>query len=487
MRKALSRKNLWESSPRWVKNSIGKVFGLFQADTVLGRKFQENLRFVHEAERWPASQTRAYQLQRLREVLRLAYEKTEYYREQFDGIGFRPEAMKSLEDMVEIPLIDKGTVIKNLDRMMTRPKDSTGIDYVATGGSSGSQLRFYIDAGRSALEFAYLSASWERCGYQVGMPTAVLRGQIVPPDQNGLRHEFDPILRRHYFSNFHMDDKSINRYLQHIENIGPCFLLAYPSSAFALAQFLVKTKTPFHGQIMGILAGSENVYPGQRKYTEEALGCRFFSWYGHSEKLVLAAECEHSSDYHVWPTYGYCELVDENGTQIRQIGQRGEIVGTGFMNTIVPFIRYRTGDYAEYVGKRCEACRRDVMILRDLLSCDGRGPRDNLVGKSGTLISTTAINVHDDTLDKVRDYQFRQSIPGRAILSVIPLGDLTDTDQKRILGGMNTRLQGQITLELEVVPELLRTERGKISRVIKEDQLAAGAISEKQGAEKCDR
>jgi len=472
MRKALSRKNLWEASPGWMKNSIGKVFGLFPADRILGKKFRNNLRFVREVEHWPASQTRTYQLKRLREVLRRAYEKTDYYRDQFDRIGFRPDDLKSLEDMAKLPVIDKSIVIENLARMMTRPKDAAGIDYVATGGSSGNQLRFYIDAGRSAVEFAYLSASWERCGYRVGMPTAVLRGQIVTPDRNGLRHEYDPILRRHYFSNFHMDDRSIKQYLQHIEKIGPCFLLAYPSSAFALAQFLVKTKTLFHGQIRGILVGSENVYPDQRKYTEEALGCRYFSWYGHSEKLVLAAECEQSTDYHVWPTYGYCELVAEDGTPIQQVGQRGEIVGTGFMNTIMPFIRYRTGDYAEYIGERCEACGREVMLLRNLLSFDGRGPRDNLVGITGALISTTAINVHDDTLDKIRDYQFRQSIPGRAIFSVIALDDLTDADKKRIIERMNTRLQGQIILELEVVPELLRTERGKISRVIKEGQLA---------------
>lgn len=480
MRKALSRKNLWEASPRWVKNSIGKVFGLFPAANILGGGFRSNLRFARETEQWPSGKTKDYQLQQLQEVLRRAYEKTDYYREQFDRIGFRPEDFKSVEDMSSLPFIDKGIVIGNLDRMMTTPKDTAGIDYVATGGSSGNQLRFYIDAGRSATEFAYLSASWERCGYQVGMPTAVLRGQIVPPDRNGLRHEFDPILRRHYYSNFHMDETSIKRYLQHIETIGPCFLLCYPSSAFAIAQFLVKTRTSFNAQIKGVLIGSENVYPDQRKYIEEALGCRCFSWYGHSEKLVMAAECESSSDYHVWATYGYCELIDEKGSPIRLAGQRGEIVGTGFINTVVPFIRYRTGDYAEYVGDRCEACGRETMILRNL---EGRWPQGDLVGKDGGLISMTTVNVHDDTFDKVRDYQFRQSVPGQAILSVVPLGDLTENDRKRIVEAMNKRLQGQITLELKVRSELVQTGRGKIMRVVHEGALAIKDTTAKRGAE----
>ncbi len=473
MRKALSRKNLWEASPRWIKSSIGKVLGVCPTDVILGRRFQKNLHFVRETELWQDSQAKTYQLQHLKEIIRLAYEKTEYYRVQFDRVGFRPEDLKSLEDMTRLPFIDKNSVIGNLNRMMTKPKEASGVDYVATGGTSGSPLRFYIDAGRSAVEFAYLSTSWERCGYKTGMPSAVFRGQVVRPDRNGLRHEYDPILRRHYYSNFHMDVQSIKKYLQHIETIGPCFLLAYPSSAFALAQFLVKTKTPFNGRIKAVLAGSENVYPDQRECIEKAFGCRFFSWYGHSEKLVLAAECESSSDYHVLPTYGYCELIAENGSPVRQVGQRGEIVGTGFINTIVPFIRYRTGDYAEYAGESCDACGRETMILRNL---EGRWPQGDLVGKDGGLLSMTAINVHDDTFAKVKDYQFRQSVAGRAILSVIAVEDLSEAEQRRIVENMNQRLQGQVALELEVRSELLKTGRGKILRVIQEGQLTADAI-----------
>lgn len=479
MKKAFSKKNLWESSPGWVKNSIGKVFGLLPAETILGNTFRKNLRFVRETELWSGVQSRAFQLERLKETLYRAYEKTAFYREQFDKAKFHPGEFTSLDQMTTLPFIDKGVVVKNLDRMMTRPKSTGGIDYVATGGSSGSQLHFYIDAGRSATEFAYLTASWGRCGYQVDMPTAVLRGQIVPPDRNGLRHEYDSILRRHYYSNFHMDEGSIKRYLQHIETIGPCFLLAYPSSAFALAQFLLKTKKPFKAQVKGVLAGSENVYPDQRKYIEEAFGCRFFSWYGHSEKLVLAAECEHSSNYHIWPTYGFCELISEDGSPVREPGQRGEIVGTGFINTVMPFIRYRTGDYAEYAGEKCEACGRETMILREI---EGRWPQGDLVGKDGGLISMTAVNVHDDTFNKVRDYQFRQSVAGQAILSVVPFETLTETDQNNIIQSMNKRLQGQVTFQLEVRSEILKTGRGKTLRVVQEIPVA-DILKGQQGVE----
>jgi F0F1-type ATP synthase delta subunit len=105
------------------------------------------------------------------------------------------------------------------------------------------------------------------------------------------------------------------------------------------------------------------------------------------------------------------------------------------------------------------------------------------VGKDGGLISMTTVNVHDDTFEKIRDYQFRQSVPGQATLSVIPLENLTESEKKHIVEGMNKRLQGQITIKLEIQSELLQTGRGKISRVVKEGQLSLNDTAKKQGTE----
>ncbi|MBU0717606.1 MAG: phenylacetate--CoA ligase family protein, partial [Planctomycetes bacterium] len=105
-----------------------------------------------------------------------------------------------------------------------------------------------------------------------------------------------------------------------------------------MVRFMRHTGRVVPSNICGVLAESEIVYPDDRALAEQLLGVRYFSSYGHTEKLVMAAECEHSGDYHVWPTYGIAELLDDEGRPITTPGQRGEIVGTGFINTIVPFI-----------------------------------------------------------------------------------------------------------------------------------------------------
>jgi phenylacetate-CoA ligase len=319
-------------------------------------------------------------------------------------------------------------------------------------------LKFYMSTDRSAIEYGFLTTSWGRVGYKTGMQLAVLRGRIVPPDRNGLRHEYDPILRYHYYSAFHMTDENMGRYLKHIATIGRCFLHVYPSSVAALAGFALCNEVRPPDNIRGIIAESEIVYPEQRKMVEHVFGCRHFSCYGHSEKLVLAAECEHCDDYHVWPTYGYFELLDDDSNLVTEPGCRGEIVGTGFMNKVMPFIRYRTGDYATYVGDHCEACGRQHAVIRDIR---GHRTQESLVAHDGSEIPWVALNMHDDTFLHVRQFQFLQDTPGRAVLLVVATDGFGDEDGKRILQNLDRKLDGRVELAIETVDSIKLTARGK--------------------------
>jgi phenylacetate-CoA ligase len=178
--------------------------------------------------------------------------------------------------------------------------------------------------------------------------------------------------------------------------------------------------------------------------------------------LVFAAECEHSADYHVYPTYGYLELLDENGRPVTTPGRRGEIVGTGFINTVVPFIRYRTGDYATYVADSCASCGRKQMILRDI---EGHRTQELLIGKDGSRISWTALNMHDDTFDRVHRFQFVQSVPGRATLRLIPAPGFGTAEKERILRNLNRKLSGNLQVTLELCHEIPLTRMGKTTYV----------------------
>jgi phenylacetate-CoA ligase len=342
--------------------------------------------------------------------------------------------------------------------MCTVPPQTRAIDYVTTGGTSGRPLQFYIDASRSPLEFAYLISGWERGGYRLGTPLAVLRGRAVAATRSGLHHEYDRALRQHFYSSFHLNDDELPRVMAHLRGIGPCFLHVYPSSAAALARYIQRSGTEAPGNVLGVLAESEILYPDQRTLVEAVFGRRVFASYGLTEKVAAATECEWSNDYHVWPTYGYVELLKEGGAPVTAPGERGEIVATGFMNTVVPFIRYRTGDEATYVGERCQACGREHMVISDIR---GHRVQELLIAGDGSEISWTALNMHDDTFDRVVRFQFYQEEPGRAVLRLVPAAGFGASDRARIQERLSKKIDGRIAVALELVDEVALSTAGK--------------------------
>ena len=458
MKRALSRKNAWERLPTGLKAPLGAALSLVPLPYLLGRRFRRTLARLREAERWPGERARQHQVEELRRVCGLAQRGTSFYRAAFAAAGFEPEDLRRVEDLRGLPTIDRQTVQDRLAEMCTVPPTAPGVDYVSTGGTGGAPLRFYIGAGRSAVEYAHLMAGWGRVGFRPGDTLAVFRGRVVAEDGHGLRHEHDPLLRHHYYSNFHMTEADMARYLDHLRGIGPCFLHVYPSSAANLARFLRRAGRERPANVRGVIAESEIVYPEQRRLVEEVLGVRYFSGYGHTEKVLAAAECEQTADYHFWPTYGFVELLDEAGRPVTTPGQRGEIVGTGFINTVVPFIRYRTGDYATYVGDGCGRCGRAQVVLADIR---GHRIQEVLVTRAGTHVSWTALNMHDDTFERVLRFQFYQDTPGVARLRVVPGAGFGREDEERIRRRLGEKLTGQVDFALELVEAISGSALGK--------------------------
>jgi phenylacetate-CoA ligase len=458
VKKAFSKKNLWEKTPAGVKAILGAALSTVPLPYLLGGQFRRWHQFAKEADKWDAEQVLDYQLAQLRRVLTLAYEKTEFYRETFRAVGFQPGDFKKLEDLERLPTIDKATVRENWQRMMTRPMNDPSIDLVTTGGTSGEPMRFYMSSSRHAPEFGHLTACWSRVGYQPGDVFAVLRGRVITKPTNGMYHQYDPLFRYHYYSTFHMSPADLRAYLGHMNRVQPKFLHAYPSSLFALVEFAASEGLSLPKSLRAVLFESEALFPHQRALFQSKLGVRTFSCYGHSEKLVMAAQCESSEEYHVAPSYGYCEVLNENAKRVA-CGENGELTGTGFINEVMPFIRYRTGDGVTRGGDQCSGCGRHHLLLREI---QGRWGQEFLVCRDGhTLISMTSLNLHDDTFDGVTRFQFQQTEPGKVLLKLVTTKTGVAKDAARFHRHFEPKLGHAIELDVRFVDEIPLTRMGK--------------------------
>ena len=432
-----------------------------------GAVYRRTLRGLRESERWPRAALLELQCRELQRLVRHAAEHVPYYRAQFAALGLDPADVRAPDDLARLPFLDRATTAANLERLLADNIPRRRRLYQTTGGTSGRPMPLYADRRVSLQrDRAFWDLCLERAGCRVGARLVVLRNDVLP---GGRLWDYNPRTRLLSLDPFKLTPATVRQYADAVIRAGIPFLHTYPSSACMFLTLLRDAGETRRLPFRAILASSENIYPGQRAFLEEGFGARLFSWYGHSERLVLACECERSPDYHVFPEYGVLELVDAQGLTIREPGVRGELVGTGFNNDVMPLLRYRTGDYAEYAREQACPCGREHPLITAVA---GRWLQEMIVRPDGGLVSMTALNLHSDAFDNVWQFQFRQAERGQLDLRVVAKPEYTEADAARIESELRPKLGPDLALHIERVSEIARTPAGKHRFLIQELAIA---------------
>jgi phenylacetate-CoA ligase len=310
---------------------------------------------------------------------------------------------------------------------------------------------FYLQKGISRpKETAFLEAAWKRGGYFDGARLAVLRGDVTTSRSNGAICSYDGTRDWLMLSSFHLTAECLPAYLIELEKFKPDLLHAYPSSALMLAEQLQKAGRKWELPLHGILCGSERITEPQRKLLESVFGCRVFSWYGHSERVVLAAGGRKSNHYYFVPQYGFAEFGPPNAEGLR------EVIGTSFHNFVMPFIRYRTGDYVR-LADDASAFEYPVPAASEIAGRE----QEFLLTATGRKISLTAFNMHDSIFDDLYAVQFFQDRPGIAEFRYIAGRRFESSRLRQIEAGVRRKLGDDFTLTLKQVEEVEKTAAGK--------------------------
>jgi phenylacetate-CoA ligase len=251
------------------------------------------------------------------------------------------------------------------------------------------------------------------------------------------------------------------------------YLHSYPSAIIDFIRHLknLQLEPP---RFQAILASSENLYAGQRELIESFFGARLFSWYGHTEDLILAGECEASNNYHIFPEYGVAEVIKEDGADAKLEGEVGELIGTTLDNFAMPLVRYRTEDWG-VIGPRSCACGRKYRLLKETR---GRWHQEMLVGRLDNLISMTALNVHSDAFDRVQQLQFHQREKGKVELRIKRMPEYTDRDSRHILAALEEKMGDTMEISLSFTEEIPLSPRGKFRFIIQELEIPRAAVDE---------
>ncbi|MCK4520283.1 phenylacetate--CoA ligase family protein [Candidatus Parcubacteria bacterium] len=435
------------------------MYGFIPPKIRLGEVFWETYNFLQKSQWWSREKLEEYQMEQLSKLLHHAYKNVPYYKRIFDERELKPKDIQDFGDLTKLPYLTKEIIRENLPDLVARNYPKSKLQYLTTGGSTGIPLGFYLEREVSeAKEWAFILTQWNRIGFKIGDRSVVLRGNIVPFASKNKFWEYDPRNKDLILSSYHITDETLPEYIAKIREFKPDFIQAYPSVITILARFMEENNIEPFSTVRTLLCGSENLYFWQRELLEKVFQCRVYSWYGHSEMVVLAGECETSTYYHIFPEYGFVELIDKKGNIVTGENKMGEIVATGFNNFACPFIRYRTMDLATPSNTKCE-CGRNYSLLTKV---EGR-LQDLVVTKDNRLITLTALIFaqHFEAFFKIREIQLVQEKEGEVTVKIVKTPQYSIDDEQEILSKMQRAVSSGLDINFVYVNTIPRTQSGK--------------------------
>ncbi|MDR0315018.1 MAG: phenylacetate--CoA ligase [Oscillospiraceae bacterium] len=424
--------------------------------------------FNKDIEQASPSYLKAIQSARLIKMVKNAYENVEFYKNKFDEIGLKPEDIKSIDDIVNLPFTVKQDLRDNYPfGLFAVPKEDL-VRVHASSGTTGKQtvvgytqsdIEVWSDgAARAIVAAGGTKSDYVQVSYGYGLFTGGLGlhygaeklGATVVPASSG----------------------NTGRQIQMLQDFDIDIIACTPSYAMFIGESMKESgidskKIPLRAGIFGAEAWSENM----RKEIEKTLNIKAYDIYGLSEIAGpgVAYECSEQTGMHVCEDYFYPEIVDPETLQPLPDGTYGELVFTCIGKEALPLIRYRTRDIAMLTRKRCSCGRTLVKMSKPY-------------GRSDDMLIIRGVNVFPSQVEHVilelgmqPNYQIIvERVNNLDTMTVnIELTEDMFSDSVRVIEATEKKIESEMQSTLGVYakihlvePKMIPRSEGKAVRVI---------------------
>lgn len=364
---------------------------------------------------WPKKQERM-----LMRVLKYANRHCSYYRSLNINV-------KNIESIKKYPLLSKDTIKSNFQDFISDDINHM-VYYVGhTGGSTGEPLELYSCPG---IDDLFQIKLWKSNGYEDGDIILAMDGAKISDEAiSENRYLYTKSKKQIPYGGFglsslYLTSENIGLYCQELIKLKPSFIRGYPSFIYRIASYMKDNQITIDFRMKAVELTSESSFGYQHDLIREVFGCKVIMQYGHTESCVFGYTYDETMRYRIEPLYGYVEIIKEDGKSA-EIGEVGEVIVTTLHNTVMPLIRYRTGDYAEFGGYD-----KDGLILNRVL---GR-TQDYIVNADNEKVILTALIFaqHFDALGNMIRWQIEQFEAGTVIIHIIKRNSFTGKDEDEI-------------------------------------------------------
>lgn len=333
-----------------------------------------------DMETLPTEKLRELQLERLKAIVKYAYERVPFYRKKFDEVGIKPEDIKSLEDIRYIPFTSKADLREVYPFGMFAVPLSEIVEIHSSSGTTGKpvvmgytrrDLETWKEVmARSLVAFGVTKEDIIQIAYGYGLFTGglgfhygalTLGATIVPASAGNTR-----------------------RQIELMKDFGTTVIACTPSYALYLAEY-AKDEMGIDPRTLKLRAGSfgaEMWTEEMRREIENRFGLKAYNVYGLTEIIGpgVAHECLEQNGLHIWEDHFYPEIIDPDTGELLPEGTKGELVLTTLTKEGVPMIRFRTRDITAFIPGTCPCGRTGRRIERI------QGRTDDMIKVRGVML-----------------------------------------------------------------------------------------------------
>lgn len=411
-----------------------------------GNAFSETYKFIQNSIEWDRNKLKEFQFEKLKETIKKAYENVPYYHKLFIDYGINPN-ISSFEEIKKLPYLTKKDVRQNYNELINKNINKNLICF-KTSGSTGEKFQFEGTDDLYKKEAAFVLRAYNMHNSTLyEKPSIWIRR--YSPKQGDPIFKIDYELNRIYLSPFNLSLDTIENYVNYINKSKAKLIVTYPSLANFMA-LLMEEKKLYFNYVEVIHCASEMVLDEWRNNVFRILGIKLKAHYGMMEKVSFFCNTLDSDKYAESLEYGYTEIVD------------GEVVGTGFLNDAMPFIRYKPGDLA-VVNEKSEYFKALPYSVTDFI---GRST-DMIFTLDGRKLSGVNFYTMMYKIQGVEMFQIVQKTLTDFEINIIPSKYFSLETYSEICEGITDRV-GKCNIKINKVSELERSPSGKIKTIINE-------------------
>ena len=302
---------------------------------------------------------REYQLEKLKETLRLVCENSVFYRKHYDN--FDIDGVKSFEDFEKLPFVTAEDLIRFGPQMLcVSQNEIERIVTLKTSGTVGEPKRVYFTAEDQELTIDFFDIGM-RCMIDEKDNFMILLPYRTPGSVGDLlKRGLERIGCGVYPYGLIEDYKHAGEFITQNDITS---LVGNPVQVLKLAE-LAKT----HGidiKLNSVLLTTDYVPDAIVERLAALWQCKVYEHYGMTEMCFGGGVyCGHRKGYHMREADLYFEIISESGETLPE-GEYGEVVFTTLTRTGMPLIRYRTGDYGRFKKERCD-CGCELKLMEKI-------------------------------------------------------------------------------------------------------------------------